>query len=214
MSRNWKKVLDREDIVAKSRFFLLEESPNKKIDLQKLFNNSNSTHLDIGVGKGEFISQKSTLEPWINFFGIEAKQKRVISILKKIDIDKNPNIKIWQHYVNSDFGSRFEKEVFNRIYIHHPDPWPKKRQNKNRLINKKFLCSILSLLKKNGILQIITDNIEYSQVISNLLENEEKIKPLSKEKRVSILDNHIPSYFQKLQMDKGYQPKIFLYEKL
>ena len=131
---------------------------NDKLDFHDLFNNNNETHIEIGMGKGNFIIQMAKNNPEINFIGIEKYSSVILQATKKLDnMEDIPNLKLMC------FDASRLKEIFNDdsidlIYLNFSDPWPKKRQAKRRLTHENFLKIYDELLKKNGEIHFKTDN--------------------------------------------------------
>ena len=94
------------------------------------------------------------------------------------DYSINNNIKniFLYPFVFQKFFKKFKKLRFNEIYVLFPDPWPKKRHQKRRLVNIDFLKKILKILKKNGKFIFSTDNISYYENVKTILKNTLKIK--------------------------------------
>ncbi len=221
MARGWTNLLTREDIKAKLEKFVLQLPSEKdellqvRLDLEEIFAKSkNPTELEIGSGKGEFIAHKSLVEERVNFLGIEAKQKRIVSIIQKLDLEKNANVRLLRLFLDKQTIKIFPTGAFAKIYINYPDPWPKARHNKNRLINQEFVALLPELLQKGGILQIITDDKDYATQIHEALSGEKRLEKLPKEEQARLLENRKSTYFENLKLKQGFAPNFFLYKKI
>lgn len=209
MPRGWTKILNREDIVDKLDYFLLKNDSLK--NLQKIFCNKNPIVLDIGTGKGLFLCKISKKYQQINFLGIDGKKKRIISTVKKLNKDINSNVRLLNIYVDKQIDKLFNPNQFIMVYINYPDPWTKKRQNKKRLVNGEFLSSLAKILKKNGMVKIVTDSCEYSDIIEKSIKQSQKFD-LSNEKEY-LLKEQISTIFEKIQATKGFSPQIYYIKK-
>ncbi len=221
MSRGWTNLLTRKDIIAKLEKFVIhlpkekEQLLQEKISLDKIFpTNSRSTELEIGCGKGEFIAHKSASQKATNFLGIEVKPKRIVSIVQKLDLLTTDNVRLLQLFLDQDSIKVLPAGSFVKIYINYPDPWPKAKHHKNRLINPQFISLLPDLLANSGILQIITDDQDYAQQIAQSLDSEKKLKQVGEKERKSLLANRQTTYFEKLKSEQGFAPNIFLYQKI
>ena len=131
---------------------------------EKVFNNSNPIHIEIGTGKGNFIIENAKRNPNINFIGIEKYDSVIARALEKIP-DGLTNLKMIR--MNAiEIDEVFNKEIAT-IYLNFSDPWPKKRQWKRRLTSDIFLEKYSTVF--NGDFTIIqktdnTDLFEYSLV--------------------------------------------------
>ncbi|HOZ01393.1 MAG TPA: hypothetical protein PLG20_06220, partial [Candidatus Syntrophosphaera sp.] len=113
-------------------FFVLEDI-EAALDPQAVFANANPLYIEIGSGKGEFISQYSIQHPDWNFLGFEGREKRIRNILKKISPAQHTNVRIVRLMVDANIASVLPPESVSGVFIQHPDPWPKRRHYKRRL---------------------------------------------------------------------------------
>lgn len=113
--------------------------------------------LEIGSGKGGFLLSLAALHPSKHFLGLERDVSCCGTAVKEAVEEERENIR----FLNLDFDDCFEelaKLRFDEIHVNFPDPWPKLRHAKRRLFYPERLKRILSLLSKNGRLEIRTDN--------------------------------------------------------
>jgi tRNA (guanine-N7-)-methyltransferase len=139
----------------------IEVLANKGI-WRSLFNADDDSPLDleIGTGNGTHFSHYLDKHPQRNLIGIELKYKPLIQTIrraKKLDL-KNGKVTRYNASYPQDI---FTKNELNNVFIHFPDPWPKKRQKKNRLINTTFLQNLYSLQRPQSLLEFKTDNLDY-----------------------------------------------------
>ncbi len=120
------------------------------------FNNNNEIHLEIGMGKADFIIGMAKKYPEINFIGIE-KYKAVASIaIKKIRNEKLDNIRVLVADVNE--CDEILKNKISKIYLNFSDPWPKDRHAKRRLTHENFLKLYDNFFISDKIIAMKTDN--------------------------------------------------------
>ncbi|MBC2037994.1 tRNA (guanosine(46)-N7)-methyltransferase TrmB [Listeria marthii] len=133
---------------------------------QEVFGNNNPIHIEIGSGKGQFISGMAKANPEINYIGIEMIESVLVSALDKaIEVDV-PNLRLVARDAKL-LEECFEKGEIAQIYLNFSDPWPKKRHTKRRLTNPTFLTIYERLLPTAGEIHFKTDNrslFEYSLV--------------------------------------------------
>ena len=117
----------------------------------------NKNILEIGFGNGDNLVNMSLNKPKNLFIGCDAYYNGCVKLLKKI-VNKNiKNIKIWPDDIHLTI-KKFKKNFFDLILILQPDPWPKKKHKKRRLIQQKFLDDLNQILKYEGKLVISTDH--------------------------------------------------------
>lgn len=130
-----------------------------------------SNILEIGSGFGDFIIAKSQNQPRNFFLAVEPHLNGIVSVLSKIAESSISNIRISNQDVR-EFLISLKKPLFNHIYILFPDPWPKKKHNKRRLINSQFLDFLANISADNADLTIATDDDEYKAIITaSILQN-------------------------------------------
>ena len=122
----------------------------KKLNFYSLFRNDYPVHLEIGFGDGEALIANAECNPNKNYFGIEVYESGIGSCLIKAKKRQINNIKICSGDARDVLVAQIVHKSLERINIYFPDPWPKKRHHKRRLIQKDFLDLCASKLKKNG----------------------------------------------------------------
>ena len=121
------------------------------------FGNNNPIRIEIGMGKGRFITQLALENPDINYVGIEKYSSVLIRAIEKCQDIEVPNlrfIRMEAEYIRAVFN----KEEVDRIYLNFSDPWPKDRHAKRRLTSKQFFERYDNILKKDGVVEFKTDN--------------------------------------------------------
>ena len=132
----------------------------RKDQVYKLkINGCNKNILEIGFGNGENLVNMSLKKPNDFFIGCEAYRNGCVKLLKEIVKNNINNIKIWPEDVHLII-KKFKRNFFDLILILQPDPWPKKKHRKRRLIQQKFLDDLNYILKHEGKLILSTDHNE------------------------------------------------------
>lgn len=135
----------------------INESTLLKGQWNKEFENDNPIRIEIGMGKGKFITTLAQENPDINYIGIEKYSSVLIRAIEKCEDLEVPNlrfIRMEAEYI----CDVFEKGEIDRIYLNFSDPWPKDRHAKRRLTSKQFFERYDVILKKDGIVEFKTDN--------------------------------------------------------
>jgi tRNA (guanine-N7-)-methyltransferase len=130
----------------------------------EVFEKDQPLHIEIGTGKGRFITGMAAANPHINYIGIELMESVIVSALEKLIEVELPNVKLLN--VNaSDLENFFAKGDCDRVYLNFSDPWPKTRHEKRRLTYDSFLRIYENILVDEGEIHFKTDNqglFEYS----------------------------------------------------
>jgi len=139
------------------------------IDPVEVFGRHAPLYVEIGFGNGDFLSEKVTLTPEADFIGIEIFITGAAKLLKKVmnaSGDLCPkNLRVFIDDSRRVLHRHIPDESIDGVYILFPDPWPKKRHNKRRLINPGFARLLHSRLKENGFVTTATDHHGYAEEI-------------------------------------------------
>lgn len=123
----------------------------------ELFGNDNPLHIEVGSGKGRFITGMAAANPDINYIGIEVFESVIVYALNNVIEADLPNVKLLQ--VNAvDLQKYFAKGDVSRVYLNFSDPWPKTRHEKRRLTYSSFLNIYEDILPEKGEIHFKTDN--------------------------------------------------------
>ena len=123
----------------------------------QVFGNSNPVHIEIGMGKGRFITTLASMNPDINYVGIEKYSSVLLRAVEKQDELNLPNLRFIRMDAEN-ITSVFGKEEVDRIYLNFSDPWPKDRHAKRRLTSRQFFARYNEILKSTGRVEFKTDN--------------------------------------------------------
>ncbi len=160
--------------------------------------------LEIGTGNGYFFAHYSHQNPQRNLLGMELKFKPLIQTIKRSLAFGNTNS--WAvRYHASLIKDLFSVGELNNVFIYFPDPWPKKRHFKNRLINLEFLTALHTLQKPGSFLEIKTDHPGYYDWIVERLEpSPYRVIRESRDLHKSEWSNeNFQTHFEKLWTSKG-----------
>ncbi|GIM30312.1 tRNA (guanine-N(7)-)-methyltransferase [Clostridium polyendosporum] len=144
----------------------LEESKNvvirpseKKGLWKEEFKNSNPIHLELGCGRGQFVSSKAKENPDVNYVAVDLKDEVLIYALRKVNEAEVENVRIIPMNI-SFISDVFDKDEVSKIYINFCNPWPKDRHKKRRLTHTKFLTEYKKFLKPESEIWFKTDDTE------------------------------------------------------
>lgn len=144
----------------------------KSVNILTCFTNKYPFIVDIGCGAGNFLRDSATLYPNYNYVGFELRYKRLVKAAIKFQKKELTDIRLIQAK-GEEIDHWFEENSIFKLHVNFPDPWPKKKQKKNRLLQEAYLEKIARLLQKGGYFFFKTDHSEY------FFSTEEKIRKIS-----------------------------------
>jgi tRNA (guanine-N7-)-methyltransferase len=137
------------------------ETLPRPISWRELFGNDHPVEVEIGIGKGTFLTDAAKGRPGVNFFGLEYARwfwRYASDRLRRNDCRNARTARAEAGYFVREFVADGSLAV---VHIYFPDPWPKKRHHKRRLIQAPFLLQVERILEPGGRVQIVTDHEEY-----------------------------------------------------
>lgn len=151
-----------------SRMIALD-SLTHRLELGKIFGRKAPLQVDLGCGDGSFLCTLARQTPDKNFLGIERLLNRVRSSARKAA--RLDNVRLLR--VESSYAVRYllPDESVETFYLLFPDPWPKRRHHRRRMVTPDFLNSIYATLQKDGSIYIATDDVDYFEKIKEIAES-------------------------------------------
>ena len=137
--------------------FVVHQPEMMKGKWAELFGNDHPLHIEIGMGKGQFLHTLASLNPEINYVGIEKYSSVLLRAVQKMEAQSLPNLKLIRMEAEEILEVFGPYEV-DKIYLNFSDPWPKDRHAKRRLSSAEFLGRYNVILKPEGKLEFKTDN--------------------------------------------------------
>lgn len=126
--------------------------------------------VEVGPGRGDFLFHLAETNPDKSIVGIEIKRKRVDKLIDRIEKRGLKNVTIIQDDARCALPRFFGENSVDTIFINFPDPWPKRRHEKNRVLSRDFLQDCCSVLKFYGNLNITTDFQSYAETAANEID--------------------------------------------
>lgn len=208
-------LADNEVLEESRRIFELNIEENTMLDFYNIFGNKHPVHIEIGSGRGEFLLKIAQQNPDINFIGIDLKEKRVKTIYRKLYNEKLKNVKIAKIYLDEENIKFIPPNSIEKIYLQHPDPWPKKRHFHRRIIQHNFINIMHRMLMNNGIVDIATDHEDYAfWIVEHFAERKDFTSIYKKGFTRESEIGHIETYFEKKKKEEGFEPYFMKYRSI
>jgi tRNA (guanine-N7-)-methyltransferase len=146
------------------------------VDLGTAFGRTAPKILEIGFGMGETTATIAAAHPENDYLGIEVHTPGVGSLLKELGEQQLANVRIIQHDAVEVLQNMIAPETFDGAHIFFPDPWPKKRHHKRRLIQPPLIALLAGRLKPGAYLHAATDWQEYAEQILDVFGREVQLQ--------------------------------------
>lgn len=169
--------------------------------------------VEVGPGRGDFLFHLAQTNPDKSVVGIEIKRKRVDKLIKRIENRRLFNVTIIQDDARTALPRNFKNESVDAIYINFPDPWPKRRHEKNRLLNEDFIEECCRILKPRGMLNFATDVLWYAKEVADDLMNAPVLKNCYPETIITSSADAFPTFFAEKWKSQGRKLYYQKYEK-
>ncbi len=183
------------------------------LDLKKIFENSNPVIMDIGFGNGASTSRMALAASEKNFLAVEVYSAGIGSLLKTIATQNIQNVRVIQHDALEVLREMIPDASLAGFHIFFPDPWPKKKHHKRRLIspeNTKLLCQKLA---PGGVIHTATDWAAYVEEMLEIFEAEPNLK-----NRFSSFaprpDSRPITPFERRALAEGRKPRDLIFERI
>jgi len=192
-----RNVKNANEILENSKYFIKDYKNNKgKYIYGDIFPKSQPIHLEIGMGKGDFIIDMASKHPDINFIGVEKYESVACRAIEKLDKLDLSNVKVMcldAECLNDVFDSEIDV-----IYLNFSDPWPKKRHAKRRLTSEIFLNVYDKIFRNDCVIIQKTDNVNlYVSSIISLMNHGYEIVDYNTDLANSGYENSLTEYESK-----------------
>lgn len=165
--RKIKSFVRRNGRLSSSQKHALEK---KEYLVKKLPKLQGIVGLEIGFGMGDSLLETAMKEKNKQWLGIEVYERGVASVIRQAKEKALDNIVLRIGDVVEIIEEEIQSDTIDHVRIFFPDPWPKKRHHKRRLINKEFLQKLDRILKPTGVIHIATDNANYAEACQEIVE--------------------------------------------
>lgn len=131
------------------------------LDLAFVFGNRRPVEIEVGSGKGTFLLARAAARPELNFLGIEYAASYCRYAADRVRRADLPNVRMLQLDAGAFFARCLADQAVWRVHVYFPDPWPKRRHHRRRLIQPAWTEQVRRVLRPGGQLLIVTDHLEY-----------------------------------------------------
>jgi len=153
----------------------LPPGPGEKLDFRALFGDDQPVEMEIGCGKGGFLLRRARALPDRRFFGVEWANSFYRYAADRMVRWRVANVRLMRTDARHLVIHHLPPGRLTMLHIYHPDPWPKKRHHKRRLIQPPFVAAAVDALAPGGRIAIQTDHADYFEQIRGALAAEPRL---------------------------------------
>jgi tRNA (guanine-N7-)-methyltransferase len=154
--------------IESPNYLRLENLPTPP-DWSAVFGNDQPLALEIGCGVGDFMLKTALDQPETNFIAIDFYNKGCYKSCRRLDRHGVSNVRVLRDEARLFVTDRIPKKSLSAIYINCPDPWPKKRHRKRRLVNREFVEFLLDYMVPGADFFFATDFVDYGEDVAQML---------------------------------------------
>jgi tRNA (guanine-N7-)-methyltransferase len=191
-------MLKIEDVI------LEPPAPGEMLDFGAIFGVGVPVEMEIGSGKGGFLLNRARALPERGFLGIEWANKIYQYAADRMVRWGVGNVRLMRADASHLVRHNLRPGCLTMLHIYHPDPWPKTRHHKRRLIQPPFLAAAVTALKPGGRLGIQTDHAEYFEQIQQVLGGEPRLREVPfNVPEAGVIDGYVQTNFEIKYLREG-----------
>ncbi|MGR9106045.1 MAG: tRNA (guanosine(46)-N7)-methyltransferase TrmB [Gammaproteobacteria bacterium] len=188
--------------------------PEIRFETRQVFGRKAPLTIEIGFGNGANLAENAARNPQTDYLGIEVHEPGIGHLMNLLATRGIGNVRIYQGDAVDILATKIEDASVDRINLFFPDPWPKKRHHKRRLVSLDFVNLISRKLRPGGYFHAATDCQEYADRITEALENCERLSPITDRVEASaVIAERSPTRFEQRGLSLGYPVREILFLK-
>lgn len=185
-----------------------------QLNFKKIFGNSKPVFCEYCSGNGDWLIAKALNQPDINWIACEKRFDRVRKIWSKMHNHNLSNVFIICGEAHTSTHYYIPSQSFSQVFINFPDPWPKERHAKHRLIKPAFIEELSRALKEKSTITVTTDDHNYSEaVIAYFLAHKQFAAVFNSPYYTGFSEEYGRSYFYDLWKELGRQIRLICFQK-
>jgi len=184
------------------------------IDLEDLFGRESRRVLDIGFGDGEALVTNALNNPSVDYLGVEVHEPGIGHLLLLLEKSGATNVRVIARDAADVIPELLPSASFDAVDVFFPDPWPKKRHHKRRLVQPAFVNEIARVLKPGGLLHVATDWADYARHTREVLAADAELRAVEQSTLVDeLLASRPPTKFERRGMRLGHDVADLFYRR-
>lgn len=194
--------------------FGLDWTPGQALDLATHFGNDRPVVLEIGFGNGESLATMAEADPEHNWLGIEVHRPGIGHLLLEIERRGIKNLRLIRHDALEVLEQGLPAASLERVQLFFPDPWPKRRHHKRRILNARLIAQLERCLRPGGLFHAATDWEPYAEQMRKTLDAVETLENLAGPGRYAPRPDYRPlTKFERRGERLGHRVHDLLYRR-
>lgn len=185
------------------------------LDLQAVFGRMAPRIMEIGFGNGNSLIDLAQQNPQLDYLGVEVHRPGIANVFVQANAQALTNVRVIAHDVNEVLAQQIPDAALDAVYIFFPDPWPKPKHHKRRLVQPAFVTLLSQKLRPGGIVHLATDWTEYARQMLKVLEAEPQLRNLAGVGEYSARPQWRPlTKYERRGHSKGHEVRDLLFERI
>ncbi len=184
------------------------------LDLDALFGRAAPRVLDIGFGDGEALLSTAATHPDIDYLGVEVHEPGVGHLLMLLERARLENVRVIVWDAVEVIDAMLADATFDAVNLFFPDPWPKKRHHKRRIVQPAFVQECARILKPGGLLHVATDWAPYAEHTREVLASAPKFAAAAEPSSLGALTYRPPTKFERRGERLGHEAADLYYRRI
>jgi len=185
------------------------------INASKLFGRDAPTVLEIGFGDGKSLSAMAQANPGTNYLGVEVHRPGIGNLLQTLDLLEIKNVRVYPGDAIELIKTRVADSSIDAVHLFFPDPWPKKRHHKRRIVQQSVLSEFARVLKPGGRLHMATDWQDYAEHMMRELSEHRLFSNTSGFNRYSDRPSYRPeTKFERRGLSLGHKVRDLIFKRV
>ncbi len=169
--------------------------------------------VEIGFGRGEVLRALAAAAPGVAHVGVDLSHRRVFKMARRLAKTEERNIRLVEARAEELVRDGLEVATVSAFWINFPDPWPKKRHHRRRLLQPRFVAALADRLVPGGVLHAATDHVEYAEQIDAVLSGEPRLANAFAAPWLREVPGRLPTAYEEMWRAEGRALHFFEYRR-
>jgi len=169
--------------------------------------------VELGFGRGEFLRALALAAPGVAHVGVDRSHRRVLKLARRIAKTEERNIRLVDATAEELVETALDEASVATFWINFPDPWPKKRHQRRRLLQPGFVALLAARLVRGGELQTATDHVEYAEQMHQVLSAEPRLENVLPAPFVAEVPGRLCTAYEAMWRAEGRSLHFFRYRR-